>query len=123
MPNIVGFCCNYTIDIDAETLKKNGLLDENVKIKKIACSGKLEVNEILDEFTNGAEAVFVAGCKEGTCHNLKGSNSAEKRVGYVKEILSELDMDPQLVEMFYVPRKETEPVLYAIKEMQRRVIK
>jgi F420-non-reducing hydrogenase iron-sulfur subunit len=120
-PNIVGFCCGYTLDVDDNVLKKSGLLQENVKLIKVSCSGKIEVNQLLDAFTDGASAVFVAGCANGTCHNLKGSKSAEKRVGYAKEILKEMDMNPDLVEMFFVPRKETEPVLRAVKEMLSRV--
>lgn len=120
-PNIVGFCCNYTLDVDENVLRSSGLLPENIKLIKVSCSGKVEVNQILDAFTNGACAVFVAGCINGTCHNLKGSKKAEKRVGHVKEILKELDMRPELVDMFYVSRKETEPVLKVINEMIKRV--
>jgi len=118
---IVGFCCNYTGRVDEGILRDTGLASEGVTIEYLPCTGKLEVTAILSALEAGAEAVFVAGCDEGTCHNISGSRMAGKRVGHVKEILGELDMDPSRVEMFYVQRGEIEPVVLAAREMARRV--
>ncbi len=118
MGQIVGFCCNYTANVESEVLKEAGLLPEQVEIRRLPCTGKLEVNAVLDAFINGASGVFVAGCKIEECHNLSGSQRASKRVGYVKELLKELDIDPARVEMVFVPRGEAEPILEAARNMQ-----
>ncbi|MDA8163089.1 MAG: hydrogenase iron-sulfur subunit [Desulfobacteraceae bacterium] len=119
-PRVVGFCCNYTVAASSGAFKEAGLLPENVHIKRLPCTGRLEVSAVLDAFTEGADAVFVAGCPLDGCHNLTGSKQAGKRVGHVKVILKELDMDPRRVEMFFVPRGEAGPVVDAAREMARR---
>ncbi len=119
--NIVGFCCNYAGRVSEEVLREAGLMPDGVRIERLPCTGRLEVTTLLDALEAGADAVFVAGCEEGTCHNLSGSHRAHKKVGVAKGILAELDMDPGLVEMFFVPRAETGPLVSAAREMASRV--
>ncbi len=114
---ILGFCCNYTSSVDEDTLKKAGLVPDGLRIKRLPCTGKLEINTLLDAFEQGAEAVFVAGCQVDKCHNLSGSQRAAKRVGYAKKILEELGIDPARLEMFFVSRGETEPIVEAARHM------
>jgi len=118
---IVAFCCNYTATVAPETLREAGLIPEGLEIRKLACTGRIEIPALLDAFTNGAEAVFVAGCLENECHNLSGSRRAEKRVKYTKGILKELYIDPSRLEMFFVNRAETEPIIAAVREMTGRI--
>ncbi len=120
MSRIKGFCCNYTLSVEPEALKGEGLIPEDVDLERIPCTGRLEVPELLDAFTQGASAVFVVGCQIDKCHNLSGSRRASKRVAQVKKILEELDMDPGLVEMFFAGRGETEPVVEAARIMASR---
>jgi coenzyme F420-reducing hydrogenase delta subunit len=120
-PVIVGFCCNYTLSASEEAMKEAGFLPEGVRIERLPCTGRLELTALLDAFVKGADAVFVAGCPEGGCHNISGSRMAAKRVKKAREILKELDMDPGLVEMFFVSRGESGPVVDAAREMVSRV--
>jgi len=117
MSKIKGFCCNYTLSVDVEALKREGLVPEELEIERLPCTGRLEVPELLDAFTEGAEAVFVVGCQVDKCHNLSGSYRASKRVKYAKQILAELDMNPDCIEMFFAGRGETEPVVEAARIM------
>ncbi|MGQ9498846.1 MAG: hydrogenase iron-sulfur subunit [Dissulfurimicrobium sp.] len=119
-PVIVGFCCNYTLSVSKEAIKEAGFLPDGVRIERLPCTGRLELTALLDAFGAGADAVFVAGCPEDGCHNISGSRMAAKRVKKAREILKELDMDPGLVEMFFVPRGESGPVVDAAREMVRR---
>lgn len=118
---IVGFCCNYTLSASEEAIKEAGFLPDGVKIERLPCTGRLELTAILDAFGAGVDAVFVAGCPVDGCHNLGGSRAAAKRVKKAKEILKELDMDPDRIEMFFVPRGESGPVVDAAREMVGRV--
>ena len=120
MSKIKGFCCNYTISVDVDALKKGGLVPEGLEIERLPCTGRLEVPQILDSFTEGADAVFVVGCQMDKCHNLSGSYRASKRVKYAKEILKELDINPELVEMFFAKRGQSEPVVKAARLMESR---
>ncbi len=120
MSKIKGFCCNYTLSVDIDALIQEGLVPEDLEIERLPCTGRLEVPQLLDAFTDGAEAVFVVGCQLDKCHNLSGSYRASKRVKYAKKILEELDIDPDRIEMFFADRGETEPVVEAARIMASR---
>ncbi len=120
MSRIKAICCNYTLSVEPDALKSAGLVPEDVEFERLPCTGRLEVPELLDAFTQGAAAVFVVGCELDKCHNLSGSRRASKRVAQAKKILEELDMDPGLVEMFFAGRGETEPVVEAARLMAAR---
>ena len=120
---IAAFCCNYTASVATDTLREAGLITESLDIKKLPCTGRIEVHALLDAFEQGSEAVFVAGCRADECHNLSGSRRAEKRVGYTKKLLKELNIDPGRIEMFFVRCGETQPIVEAVREMTKRISK
>ena len=120
---IAAFCCNYTASVATDTLRAAGLIPESLDVKKLPCTGRIEVRALLDAFEQGAEAVFVAGCSVDECHNLSGSKRAKKRVGYTKKLLKELDIDPGRIEMFFVHCGETQPIVEAVREMTARISK
>ncbi len=118
---VKGFCCNYTARLSGDVLLEIGIAPDDLQIERLACTGRLEVTAVLDAFSQGAEAVFVAGCRHGSCHNVSGSKRAAKRVIEIKKTLQELGIEPERVEMFLVPRGESEPVVAAYKEMAGRI--
>ena len=123
MAKIIGFCCNYTAQVPVEVLEKEGVVREGVEFRRLPCTGRLDVSMLMDAFTEGAEAVFVAGCKIETCHNKTGSLRASKRVKYAKALIEELGMRPELLEMFFADRGSTNDVVRAVKEMEKRMEK
>ncbi len=121
MGRIVAFCCNYVTSVPAEALQEAGLVPEGMEIRRLPCTGKLEIDQIIGAFADGAEAVFVAGCKIDKCHNASGSHRAAKRVKYAKKILEELSISPDLLEMIFVERGEAGPVVEMAQAMQERL--
>ena len=83
-PEIRAFCCHYTSQQTctegAERLKQDGM-PESVSLFRVPCTGKIQVSTLLQAFEDGADAVYVAGCPVDSCHNVKGSMRAAKRVG------------------------------------------
>ena len=60
----------------------------NIKIIQLPCSGRVDILHLLKSFEDGADGVYVAGCKEGDCHFVTGNFKAraqgqlrEERVG------------------------------------------
>jgi len=64
------------------------------------CSGRIDVQLILQAFEDGADGVYVAGCLEGDCHFLKGNYRAKLRVGQAKKILDDVGIGGDRVEMY-----------------------
>ncbi len=59
----------------------------NVRIIHAPCTGKIEMEHILDAFHKGIDGVLVAGCLEGGCHFLEGNLRARKRTDRIREML------------------------------------
>ena len=105
-------CCHYT---NQATVQDVADIPAEVVIKSFPCSGRIEVADILKAFENDAQAVLVAGCEKGSCHNLSGSLRAEKRVEAARKILEEIGLEPERVQMAFVPRLDTGALVEAAK--------
>lgn len=100
-PKIIGFCCEkHGMDAVVLSARSGKQYDASVRLVQVPCTGRVDGIHILRAFEDGADAVFVLGCLEKNCYYDTGSIEGRKRVGYVKQILSELGIEPERVEMF-----------------------
>ena len=61
-PEIVAFACHYCAYAAADLAGTMRLkYPTNVKVVKIPCTGRLDVQHVLRAFERGADGVFVAG--------------------------------------------------------------
>ncbi len=125
-PDIQVFSCHYTsqqscADGGTELQKLN--FPENVKLNRVPCTGKLQVVTLLKAFEEGADGVYVVGCPTDTCHNVKGSQRAAKRVETVKASISELGIEAERVEMYHMERGLHPEFVNAANEMNERIQK
>lgn len=112
-------CCHYTNEATAEDVAD---IPAQIEIRRFPCSGRIEVADILRAFENDAEAVLVAGCERGSCHNRSGSLRAEKRVEAARRILEEIGMEPERVQMAFIPRLDTGAFVAAAKDTFEKLL-
>lgn len=99
-PEIVAFCCHYCAYGAADLAGSMRLqYPANVKIIRLPCSGKLDMQHLLDAFEEGADGVLVAGCLEGDCHFLNGNLRAKRRVVSAQKLLDEIGLGSGRLEM------------------------
>jgi len=107
VPDIRLFSCHYASQQSCahggKELQELGF-PENVRLTRVPCTGKVEVATLLKAFEDGADGVYVVGCPLDSCHNVKGSQRAAKRVTAVREALEELDVEGERVAMYHLPR-------------------
>ena len=113
MTKIAVLCCHYTNQAFPEELAD---IPAQIVIKHFPCSGRIEVVDILKALEEEAEAVLVAGCEKGSCHNHSGSLRAEKRAEAARQILKEIDLEPERIQMAFIPRLDTGTFIEAIKK-------
>lgn len=100
-PKIVGFCCErHGMDAAVLSARTGKQYDASVRLVQVPCSGRVDGIHILQALEDGADAVFVLGCLEKNCYYDTGSIEGRKRVGYVKQMLSEVGIEKERVEMF-----------------------
>jgi len=121
-PVIVAFCCHYCAYAAADLAGVMRLqYPTNIRIIKLPCSGTIDVLYILKAFEQGADGVFVAGCLKGTCHFIEGNIRAEKRVAQAKAILSEIGLEAERLEMFFVSASEGPQFANVARKMTDKV--
>jgi len=121
-PLIAVFSCHYCSYAAADLAGSSRIqYPPNIRVIKVPCTGRVSVNHILKALESGADGVYVAGCLEGTCHFISGNLEAKKRVQYVKKLLSEIHMEPERVEMFFMSAAEGGKFANVAKEMTESI--
>ena len=106
-PLIIAFCCHYCAYAAADLAGSMRLqYPQNVRVLRLPCTGKIEVNYLLAAFERGVDGVIVAGCLEGGCHFLEGNLRARRRVGRAQQLLREIGLEPERLEMFNLSSAE-----------------
>ena len=99
-PEIIAFCCNYCAYAAADLAgSKRMQYPAGVRIIHTPCTGKLEVEHILEAFEKGIDGILVVGCLEGSCHFQEGNLRARKRIERVRSILEEIGIGQERLRM------------------------
>jgi F420-non-reducing hydrogenase iron-sulfur subunit len=123
-PKVVAFCCHYCAYSAADLAGSMRLeYSPNVRIVRIMCTGKVDTLHLLKAFEDGADAVYVAGCEEGSCHFLEGNLSAKQKVAQAKKLLKEVGIEPERLEMYNISASNSVLFAKAADEMTERARK
>ena len=102
-PEITAFTCSYCGYMAADTAGALRLeYPASVRLVRLPCTGKTDVQYLLEAFENGADAVYIVACSLGNCHHVRGNERGRARVGRAKEILGSVGIEPERLEMFFV---------------------
>jgi len=94
----------------------------SVKIVRVPCTGKVDIQHLLRAFEKGADGAYIVGCMEGECHYNKGNFRARKRMLQVRRILDTIGLGGQRVEMFNLSSAEAPRFVEAAREMHERIL-
>jgi len=121
-PLILAFCCHYCAYAAADLAGSMRLeYPDNVRVLRLPCTGKIEVDHILAAFERGVDGVIVAGCLEGGCHFLEGNLRARRRVERAKKLLDEIGLEPERLEMFNLSSADGPRFAEIVTEMTDRL--
>jgi F420-non-reducing hydrogenase iron-sulfur subunit len=119
---IVAFCCHYCAYAAADLAGSLRLqYPSSVKVVKLPCTGKLDIQHVLDAFEQGADGVMVAGCMEGDCHFQQGNYNAKRRVAYTRNLLRQIGIEPERLKMFNMSSAMARKWADAVTEMDATV--
>jgi F420-non-reducing hydrogenase iron-sulfur subunit len=123
-PSVVAFCCHYCAYSAADLCGSMRLeYSPNIRIVRVLCTGKVDTLHLLKAFEDGADAVYVAGCEEGSCHFLEGNLRAKKKVAQAKNILKEVGIEPERLEFYNISASNSVLFANAADEMTERARK
>jgi len=121
-PVILAFCCHYCAYAAADLAGSMRIqYPGSVRILRLPCTGKIEVNHLLAALERGADGVIVAGCLEGGCHFQEGNLRARRRVERAKRIIEEIGLEPERIEMFNLSSADGPRFAEIVTEMNERI--
>jgi len=106
-PNIVCYVCKWCTyagaDLAGTSRLKHKPNTTNIRLK---CSSRLNMEQILMSFREGADGVFVGGCHPGDCHYINGNYKTQNRIIIMKRVLKELGIKPERLRLEWVSANE-----------------
>lgn len=95
-PRILGFCCEWSAYAAAELAgAERRPYPSCVRLIPVGCSARFDPYHVLWAFLNGADGVFLGGCKRGECHYVAGNEFAFDRIATLRTMLTEHGFDRQ----------------------------
>lgn len=106
-PLIIAFLCHWCSYAAADlagTLRR--AYQTNVRIIRVACSGRVNPMFLIEALMRGADGVLVAGCRLDECHYKHGNYDAMKRVDIVKSMLRGIGFDDRRLRTEWISSSE-----------------
>ena len=102
-PEITAFTCNYCGYMAADTAGAlRASYPADIKLVRLPCTGKTDLQYLLDAFEQGADGVYVVACGLGNCHHERGNERGRARVQRAKVLLEAIGLEPERLDMFFV---------------------
>jgi coenzyme F420-reducing hydrogenase delta subunit len=121
-PEITAFTCIYCGSMAGDSAGFERLTyPATVKVIRLPCTGKVDVEYILKAFEQGADGVYIMACPIGNCHHERGNIRATKRVEYVKKLLDDIGLGRERIGVYYVSGGQGKTFANAAREMTARV--
>ncbi len=123
-PELTAFTCIYCGYMAADTAGSLRIeYPANVKLVRLPCTGKTDIQYLLDAFDQGADGVYVVACNLGNCHHVRGNERGKARVQRAREILESIGIEPERLEIFFVSGGMGATFAEIAREMTERIKK
>ncbi len=103
-PRILGFLCNWCSYAGADLAGVSRYqYPPTIKIIRVMCSGRVDLEFVLRAFANGNDGVFVGGCWLGECHYLtEGNYDALSMMHLGRKLLERVGVNPERLRLEWV---------------------
>ena len=106
-PKIVAFVCNWCTYAGADLTGTSRIkYEQNVKIIRFPCTGRIDFMLLLKAFGEGADGIIVSGCHPNDCHYTSGNFHARRRWIMFRSLLDLLGIDIRRIQYSWVSAAE-----------------
>ncbi|MBF0314455.1 MAG: hydrogenase iron-sulfur subunit [Oligoflexia bacterium] len=121
-PKIMAFVCQWCTYTGADLAGTSRMqYSPYVKIIKLPCTGRIDVQFIVKAFEEGADGVIVSGCHPGDCHYTSGNYYARRRFEMFHELMSFVGVDMRRIQFAWVSAAEGRKWAELVNEVSKRV--
>jgi F420-non-reducing hydrogenase iron-sulfur subunit len=103
-PRILGFLCNWCSYAGADLCGVSRYqYPPSIRVIRLMCSGRVDLEFIIRAFANGNDGVFVGGCWLGECHYItEGNYDALSTMHLGKKLLQAAGINPERLRLEWV---------------------
>ncbi len=103
-PKILGFLCNWCSYAGADLCGVSRYqYPPSLKIIRVMCSGRVDLEFVLRAFSRGQDGVFIGGCWLGECHyDTEGNYDALSMMHLGKKLLEHAGLSPERLRLEWV---------------------
>jgi len=103
-PRILGFLCNWCSYAGADLAGVSRYqYPPSMKVIRLMCSGRVDLEFVLRAFANGNDGVFIGGCWLGECHYVtEGNYDALSTMHLGKKLLEAAGINPNRLRLEWV---------------------
>ena len=103
-PRILGFLCNWCSYAGADLCGVSRYqYPPSMKVIRLMCSGRVDLEFVLRAFANGNDGVFIGGCWLGECHYVtEGDYDALSTMHLGKKLLEAAGINPDRLRLEWV---------------------
>ena len=112
---LIVFCCNWSVFPGLQMSESPTLIKTPYGIIVTMCSGRINPELILHAFKNGAWGVMISGCPPEECEH-DGNYRARRRVLLLKNLLKQINIEPERLRMGWFSRGESFKLKNAIAD-------
>lgn len=107
-PKILGFLCNWCSYAGADLCGVSRYqYPPSIKIIRVMCSGRVDLEFVLRAFSNGKDGVFIGGCWLGECHYVtEGNYDALSMMHLGRKLLECSGLNPDRLRLEWVSASE-----------------
>ena len=107
-PKMLGFLCNWCCYAGADLAGVSRFqYPPNLRIIRLMCSGRVDIEHILRAFSNGVDGVFIGGCWLGECHYItEGNYDALSMMHLCREAMKQVGINPERLRLEWVSASE-----------------
>jgi F420-non-reducing hydrogenase iron-sulfur subunit len=117
-PKIVAFFCNWCTYLAADLAGTSRIqYAANADVVRVMCSGRIDVQFVLNAFASGADGVLIGGCHPGDCHYQEGNYKALRRYKLMKRLLAQVGIAPERLRLEWISAAEGDRVREVINQM------
>ena len=107
-PQILGFLCNWCSYAGADLCGVSRYqYPPSIKIIRVMCSGRMDLEFVLRAFANGKDGVLICGCWLGECHYItEGNYDALSMMHLGRKLLEYTGVNPDRLRLEWVSASE-----------------
>jgi F420-non-reducing hydrogenase iron-sulfur subunit len=121
-PVIIIFACQWCAYQGADDAgNQKYCYPHDTYIIKVPCTGRVELEFVIEALKRGADGVLIGGCHLGDCHYRDGNYKAKIRINLLKRVLKDMGIEPERVQIEWISASEGKKFVKTVKDFALKI--